>query len=631
MAKLTGLLLGPPHFECEHKPIEIGRRKGIALLVYLALTGQRHHRDELATLLWPASSQSRARGNLRHVLSELNQALDLSWLELEGETVSLNQEVEFWLDVDQFRRQLAACQTHGHPTDDVCPACLPPLTEAVALYRNDFLAGFTLRNSPEFDEWQFFQAESLRQEMATALERLVRGHSAQQQFELAIEHARQWLALDPLHEPVQRQLMQLYAQTGQRAAALRQYAAFERLLEDELGLHPEEETVRLYEAIKEKRGLPPPTGKVTPSRRKPSSQRPKAKVASRPDRFRFERKLGEGGMGEVWLATDTVLDRQVALKRPGISPSSGGAERLLQEARLLASLNHPNITAIYDFFIDQGESNFYLVMEYVEGKDLSEIIRTDTPLPLDIILEVTSGMLQALSYAHKQGVVHRDVKPANVMIGNDVKLTDFGLANLRSMLQRGTGFVAGTPAYMAPEQIEGRPTDGRADLYSLGVMLFELLSGGQLPFDYADEDEMMEAHLHASPPPLSQFVPDIPLVLEQIILRLLAKDPAERYPSAEAVLETLDAIHVGPKLGNLPISLTPFVGREAELVEIQERLQEPACRLLTLVGPGGSGKTRLALEAAAAEIDNYAQGVFFVSLAPLDSVDSIVPTVAEAL
>jgi DNA-binding SARP family transcriptional activator len=454
MAKLTGLLLGPPHFECERKPIEIGRRKGMALLAYLAMTRQRHHRDELATLLWPASSQSRARGNLRHVLSELNQALDLSWLELEGETVSLNQEVEFWLDVDQFRRQLAACQSHGHPIDDVCPICLSALTEAVALYRNDFLAGFTLRNSPEFDEWQFFQVESLRQELATALERLVRGHNAQEQFEPAIEHARRWLALDPLHEPVQRQLMQLYAQTGQRAAALRQYAACERLLEDELGLHPEEETVRLYEAIKEKRVLPPPTGKVTPSRRKPSSQRQKAKVASRPDRFRFERKLGEGGMGEVWLATDTLLGRSVAIKYPLVtSPLS--VDQLLQEARLLAPLNHPNITTLHDFLVDRDHNRFYLVMEYVDGKSLSAIIEDGHRLPLEISLEIAQGVLRALSYAHKQRVVHRDVKPANVMIGDEVKLTDFGLAKLAALLQRGTDLMAGTPAYMAPEQIEG--------------------------------------------------------------------------------------------------------------------------------------------------------------------------------
>jgi predicted ATPase/tetratricopeptide (TPR) repeat protein len=298
---------------------------------------------------------------------------------------------------------------------------------------------------------------------------------------------------------------------------------------------------------------------------------------------------------------------------------------------MLARLNHPNITQIYDVFFDEREGNLYLVMEYVDGRDLSDIIGAGTSLPLDIILEVAVGILRALSYAHQQGVVHRDVKPANVMIAEDVKLMDFGLANLRSILGRGTGFMAGTPAYMAPEQIEGQAADGRADLYALGVILFEMLSGGRLPFEHTDQVEMMDAHVHTPPPPISQFAPTVPPVLEQVVMRLLAKDPEERYPSAEVVIEVLESIHVGPKLTNLPVPLTPFVGREAELAEIQGRLGDTTCRLLTLVGPGGSGKTRLALEAAEAQIDSYAHGVFFVSLAPLDSIDSMVPTVAEAL
>ena len=217
------------------------------------------------------------------------------------------------------------------------------------------------------------------------------------------------------------------------------------------------------------------------------------------------------------------------------------------------------------------------------------------------------------------------------MIADDVKVIDFGLANLKSILQRRTDFMAGTLAYVAPEQIEGRPTDGRADLYSLGVMLFEMISGGHLPFDYADEDEILNAHLHAAPPPISQYTPTIPPLLEQAIMRLLAKDPEDRYLSADAVMDVLDSIPVGPKHSNLPIQPTPFVGRGAVLAEIADRLQDPDCRLLTLVGPGGSGKTRLALETGAAQLDNYTHGVWFVSLAPLQSVEAIVPTVADAL
>ena len=350
------------------------------------------------------------------------------------------------------------------------------------------------------------------------------------------------------------------------------------------------------------------------------------------ERYRLERKIsGKGSFGEVWLATDTLLDRPVAVKCPKVTDDPIRRERFLVEARMLARLNHPNITQIHDAFFNEEEGNLYLVMEYVDGRDLSEIIGAGTSLPLDIILEVAVGILRALSYAHQQDVVHRDVKPANVMIADDVKLTDFGLASLRSILDRGTGFMAGTPAYMAPEQIEGQAIDGRADLYALGVLLYEMLSGGRLPFEHADQIEMMDAHLYAAPPPIAQFARTVPPALEQVVMRLLAKDPQERYPSAEAVIGILESIPAGPKLTNLPVSLIPFVGREAELAEIQDRLGDPDCRLLTLVGPGGCGKTRLAVKAAEAQLDSYPHGVFFVRLARLDSVEGIVPTVAEAL
>jgi predicted ATPase len=350
------------------------------------------------------------------------------------------------------------------------------------------------------------------------------------------------------------------------------------------------------------------------------------------ERYQLERKISsKGSFGDVWLATDTLLDRPVALKCPRATDDPIRRERILVEARMLARLNHPHITQIYDAFFDEDENNLYLVIEFVDGKDLSDIIGAGTPLPLDIVLEIAMGILKALSYAHQQGLVHRDLKPANVMIGDDVKLTDFGLATLRSILQKGAGFVAGTPAYMAPEQIEGRAIDGRADLYALGVLLFEMITGGRLPFEYTDQTEMLDAHLHANPPPVSQFAPAVPSQLGELVSRLLAKDPEDRFPSAEAVMDALEAVQVGPAVGNLPLQLTPFIGREEELAEIQERLRDPACRLLTLVGLGGSGKTRLALEAAAPQIDHYPHGVYFVSLAPLDSVDSIVPTIAEAL
>jgi DNA-binding SARP family transcriptional activator/predicted ATPase len=260
-------LFGPSHFELDDQPVELQRRKVLALLVYLAVTDEAHSRDSLATLLWPEANQSTARTALRRDLSALNKVLGHAWLEIDHESVRFKRgaaspaapEATFWLDLDEFHRLLSACETHGHLATDACSACLPLLEEAVGLYRGEFLAGFTLRDSPEFDEWQFFQAESLRAEMASALERLVRGHSArgEEGAAYAIPYARRWLALDAMHESAHRALMRLYAVTGQHSAALRQYAECSRTLEQELGVPPSAQTTQLYEAIKAGRLRPP--------------------------------------------------------------------------------------------------------------------------------------------------------------------------------------------------------------------------------------------------------------------------------------------------------------------------------------------------------------------------------------
>jgi DNA-binding SARP family transcriptional activator len=256
MDSLKLFLLGTPRIERDGLAVEVDTRKAIALLTYLVMTRQSHTRDALATLLWPEFDQSHARAALRRTLSALRKALDGTWLEVDRETIGLKSDVDPWLDVDQFRDRVEQCQADGAASPAVCGTCLTPLAEAVALYRGDFLAGFTLRDSAQFDDWQYFETEGLRREFATALERLVFCYSAQGELELAIEYARRWLALDPLHEPAHRQLMQLYAWNGQRSAALHQYGECVRILQEELGVAPLEETEQLYEAIKTNR-LPP--------------------------------------------------------------------------------------------------------------------------------------------------------------------------------------------------------------------------------------------------------------------------------------------------------------------------------------------------------------------------------------
>jgi tetratricopeptide (TPR) repeat protein len=328
---------------------------------------------------------------------------------------------------------------------------------------------------------------------------------------------------------------------------------------------------------------------------------------ARQERYVHQRKLGAGGMGEVWLATDILLNRQVAIKYLRTSHKTDHRDLLLAEARMLASLNHPNICLIYDAVFDSEAEQFYLVMEYIEGHSLDDLINRPESLSLDTSLDIVIGVLRALQYAHSQGIVHQDIKPENVIVQNDetVKLTDFGLANLMSHLAEGTGQVAGTPAYISPEQVEGRAIDGRADLYSLGVMLYEMVSGGRLPFKGVVNTDLLMAHLYEDPPPLSQIVPDLPPMFERVIMRLLAKEPAERYSSAEMVLNILGSLQARYKLNKPHLRLLepnakPLVGQTRDLERLEtiwaEVRQVKRPHLVVLQGEIGVGKRRLVAE-----------------------------------
>ena len=235
--QLKLFLLGAPRVELDGDHLDVRPRKALALLIYLAITANRHTRDALATLLWPNSDQRQARHALRNRLSELSLALGGDWIEADRERVGLR--AGFWLDVTEFQQHLA-----NEAADS------QTLTAAADLYRDDFLTGFTLPDCPEFDEWQFFQNESLRHALASALEKLAVILSDQADYEPAISYARRRLALDPLHEPAHQKLIVLYAQAGQQAAALRQYQICLEMLEAELGVPPSEEITTLYRQIR---------------------------------------------------------------------------------------------------------------------------------------------------------------------------------------------------------------------------------------------------------------------------------------------------------------------------------------------------------------------------------------------
>jgi DNA-binding SARP family transcriptional activator/RecA/RadA recombinase len=262
----TGLrmrLLGPPLIDREGAPLQTDTRKATALLAFLAVTGGEHRRESLVALLWPDYESDRGRAALRRTLSTLRGALDGRWLESERGSVALARD-ELWLDVEAFRELLASCETHGHSSAQACARCVEPLGAAVELYRDGFLAGFGLRDSFAFEDWQSLEAGTLEREFAGALDRLARAHAAAGELERAIGCLERRLALEPLHEPAHRELMRLLAWTGRRATALDHYRECIRLLGRDLGVRPLEETTEVYRAIKEDRLGPAPGAAPAP-------------------------------------------------------------------------------------------------------------------------------------------------------------------------------------------------------------------------------------------------------------------------------------------------------------------------------------------------------------------------------
>ncbi|MCC6176488.1 MAG: protein kinase [Chloroflexi bacterium] len=258
-------------------------------------------------------------------------------------------------------------------------------------------------------------------------------------------------------------------------------------------------------------------------------------------RYRLDSVLGQGGMAIVYKAEDMALGRTVAIKvlREQYGGEAEFLERFRREGRSAARLNHPNVIAIFDVGQD-GPLN-YIVMEYVEGEDLKEIIQRDGPLPPDQLVDIGCQIAAALEYAHRAGLVHRDVKSQNVLVTTDghVKVADFGIAvalGERSITQ--TGMVIGSVHYMAPEQAEGRPTTPASDVYALGVVLYEMATG-QLPFTAESPLAIARMHLDEPPVPPQQLNPRLPPTIGETILACLAKDPASRPASAALVAAAL--------------------------------------------------------------------------------------------
>ena len=362
--------------------------------------------------------------------------------------------------------------------------------------------------------------------------------------------------------------------------------------------------------------------------------------------------IGRGGMGEVYLAQDTRLGRKVAVKllRPGLTSNRDAVRRFEQEARAVSSLNHPNIVTIYEIG-DLLERRF-IAMELVEGQSLATM---RGPVDVGVLARIGAQLARALAVTHGAGLVHRDIKPENVIVRHDgyVKVLDFGLARLAVRptvtnareTETSPDLILGTPRYMSPEQARGGTAKSASDVFSLGVVLYELTTGSH-PFEADSTLGTLHAiTTHAVRKP-GELRPGLPQLLEQLLMAMLAK-PAGDRPSAAEVEAGLAQLTTGQRVPshtparntpsarrrsyNLPLQRTPLLGRAGELKRIEELIADGGVRLLTLTGPGGTGKTRLAIQVAENLAPRFEGGLAFVNLAPLADSGLVASAVARAL
>ena len=393
--------------------------------------------------------------------------------------------------------------------------------------------------------------------------------------------------------------------------------------------------------------------------------------------------IGSGGMGEVFVAEDNKLGRRAALKflSKDLAADSGHVERFLREARAASALNHPNICTVYE--INDTSHPPFIAMEYVEGETVAELIRRRRR-PSRQVVDIALQVAEALAEAHEKGIIHRDIKPANIIVNKHgrVKVLDFGLAkwimpdetNSGTQFQTNAGVVLGTASYMSPEQARGLDVDGRTDIWSLGVSIYEMLTGS-LPFKGATVADTLALILTATPPAPSAAASDVMPELDRLVLRSISRSRDERFQDLREVAAELrklqkmlesgegtfdrpgihgfdgptEAFDLAPTVEidpfdtdleaavrkTAPTNLTAvrerIIGRETELASLSRLLLDPEVRLITMTGIGGTGKTTLSRAAAREMLNDFPDGVFFIELADVSRPESVASAIAKPL
>lgn len=551
-------------------------RQEFALLCYLAIEGP-VDRDTLLETFWSGVERSEALHELSALVDSLNERLSDHVVTAHGDQQAVSTEL-VELDV----REMEVAGQSGR------------WDEVVRLYEGPFLDRFSLSDAPAFDEWRLRTRAWVGYLAGEAFRRLIAARVGRDDLVGALEIASRWGKVEALGDDAQHALIALLAMNGNRAAALAHYEAHRTRLERELHCEPLEKTVEMVEAI-QAGGLPqgpllagrppadPPSGdhdvSQMPAGLHDADTAPSARLRAEDidalverelePRLRVIRKLAESSAAHVYLAADPELNRRLAIKvfSPALLSDRRALLRFEREVQAVASLNHPNIAALH-WAGSLSNGLPYFVMQYVEGPTLAEKLRLEGPLTNEQARQLLSQIASALAAAHRRGIVHRDVQPANVLCDEEAGrclLTDFGVAailsraQIRSLKITESGELVGDPAWMSPEQLQERRVSERSDIYSLGLLAYQLLTE-QSPYEARTRQELYAAHVRQEPRELRSLRPDVDPDLADIVQRCLAKDPQQR-PSANSVAR---ALSVGPP--DSPIEQEP-AGLFARLVE----------------------------------------------------------------
>jgi len=527
--------------------------KQFAVLSYLCVTawGAYVSRDRLLAVFWPESDECRGRNALNQILHWLRKSLGSDVFLTRGvRDVGLSAD-HLWCDAEALGRAVKEGRNR----------------EALDLYAGQLLEGFHLGGSQEFDAWLSQERRRLRELAAGAAWTVAHDLLTEGRLGDAERTAQRATMLSGAAEGEARRFIRALAAAGDRAAAVRFYDRFAERLANDLELRPNAETRKLVDDIRASKGVGEAVARagVTDRASTQSASVLDRLRASLADRYFIEREIGRGGMATVYLAHDLKHDRTVAFKvlAPDLA-ATVGTDRFLREIKTAAKLAHPHILPL----IDSGRADglLYYVMPHVEGESLRARLDREGRLAVDDAVRITREIADALAYAHEKQVLHRDVKPSNILLeAGHAVLADFGVA--RALAEADDGATAqtdegglapagrtdltrtGTPAYMSPEQASGEgELSAASDVYALGCVLYEMLAG-EPPVSDTETQRILSRKLLGQFPPLREVRPDVPQSVDTVVTRALETEPAHRFATASALVEALGAgvaLEAGP-------------------------------------------------------------------------------------